>query len=168
MTTNSTTAEELWFDWDDEHTVSKRSGKPCISSFSEWISVDGLKNSVLLRKGGRIRALIGGSPHTGFRGDLMGEMEYSTIRSFSTVGVDFPTLTEAKQACEKQMLSYGVTDCSKYHLLTPEEHWEMFDHAAQRHFGMSGTEFSRKWDDGGWEDNEAPWVRAVAILRPKC
>ena len=52
------------------------------------------------------------------------------------------------------------------HLISAEEHWEMFDNAARLRLNMSGEEFARRWDAGEYYDRDEPWVMFVASLRP--
>lgn len=48
-----------------------------------------------------------------------------------------------------------------------EEGREIFDAAAQRHLGISGDEFLRKWDAGEFADDpDRPEVIEVAMLIP--
>ncbi len=52
------------------------------------------------------------------------------------------------------------------HLISAEEHLEMFDNAARLRLNMSGEEFARRWDAGEYYDRDEPWVMFVASLRP--
>jgi hypothetical protein len=49
---------------------------------------------------------------------------------------------------------------------TPEEGHALFDAAARRNLGISGTEFLRRWDGGDYTDSDDPKVSAVAVLIP--
>lgn len=54
-----------------------------------------------------------------------------------------------------------------FHVMSPEESWEGFDHAARLYLHMSGEDFLRAWDAGEFdEDPDRPEVMRVAMLRP--
>jgi len=55
---------------------------------------------------------------------------------------------------------------SEGHHLTTEEAHAIFEENARYYLGLSGDEFIRKWDAGGFDDAEAPGVWDVAILLP--
>ena len=108
MTQISEAPDTLTLGWESQTLISKQSGIPLLTADSAWVAVSGLKNSVRLRSGGRIRAVISGCPERGYRADLLGEMEYDKVLPFRTVGCEFTSLEQAQRGAESAIMSYGV------------------------------------------------------------
>ena len=51
-------------------------------------------------------------------------------------------------------------------VITDDEAWDDFDHAARRLLGMSGQELIEKWDRGELTDQTTPDLMRVLMLRP--
>ena len=85
-----------------------RSGRVVTSFTSSWVTVSGLVNIVRLRPGGRIRALVCGSDESGYRADLVAEVEYNRVDPFQTVAVDLASPEEAQQKATRAIESHGV------------------------------------------------------------
>ena len=52
-------------------------------------------------------------------------------------------------------------------LIDDNEAWAMFDRAANRELGLSGDQFAKRWDEGGFEGHLSTEIMRVAVLRPR-
>lgn len=108
MTLNDEILAPLELEWKTEEFVNKRSGSAYTATESAWVTVSGLENIVRLRPGGRIRAIIGGSPRWGYRVDLIAEVEYGREQPFQTVALDLASMGEAQRQATTAIESLGV------------------------------------------------------------
>jgi hypothetical protein len=51
-------------------------------------------------------------------------------------------------------------------MISHEESWEIFDENAQRLLGVSGEEFVRAWESGGYQPVTSTKVMQVVMLMP--
>jgi hypothetical protein len=50
--------------------------------------------------------------------------------------------------------------------ISSDESWQVFDDAAHRILGLSGSEVARQWDAGEFSDRTTPELMRVLMLRP--
>ena len=109
MTQTDEVAAPLELKWKSRDLfVHQGSGATFVQHRSAWAIVSGLEDRVRLRPGGRIRAVVGGSPRWGYRLDLLAETTHDRVWPFWALGGGFGSLDEVQRRAMSAIASLGV------------------------------------------------------------